>query len=54
MLQLMQLFLNDSDSGCLDLKLHCIALAIAKMTLDENSFKHAQRKQTVPYLFQSW
>ena len=31
------------DSGCLDLKSHHLALAIAKKTLDENRFKHTQK-----------
>ena len=40
----MQQFLSDDpDSGHLDLKSHCLALAIAKKTLDENRFKHAQQ-----------
>ena len=39
----MQGFLGDPHSGCLDLKSHCLALAIAKKTLDENGFKHAQK-----------
>ena len=41
-LEPMQLFLGDSDSGCLELESHCFALAIAKKTLDENHIKHAQ------------
>ena len=36
-------FLGGPDSGYLDLESHCLALAIAKKTLDENSFKHAQK-----------
>ena len=43
LLKLMQQFLSDPDSGCLDLKSHCLAIAIAKKTLDENQFKHAQQ-----------
>ena len=39
----MQQFLNDAKSGHLDLELHCLALALAKKTLDENRFKHAQK-----------
>ena len=38
-----QQFLGDPDSGCLDLKLHHLALAIAKKTLDENRFKYVQK-----------
>ena len=34
---------GSSVSACLDLKSHCLALAIAKKTLDENCFKHAQK-----------
>ena len=43
LLEPMQQFLRDADSGHLDLKSHCLALAIAKKTLDENCFKHAQK-----------
>ena len=39
----MQWFLGDPDSRHLDLKAYCLALAIAKKTLDENQFKHAQK-----------
>ena len=39
----MQQFLSDPDSRHLDLKSHCLTLAIAKKTLDENRFKHAQK-----------
>ena len=39
----MQLFLSDPDSRHLDLKSHCLALAIAKKTLDENHSKRAQK-----------
>ena len=46
----MQQFLGDPESGCLDLKSHCLALAIAKNTLDENKFKHAQKTTTTPHL----
>ena len=42
-LEPIQQFLSDPDSACLDLKSHCLALAIAKTTLDENRFKHAQK-----------
>ena len=38
----MQQFLGDPESGHSDLKSHCLALAIAKKTLDENRFKHTQ------------
>ena len=43
LLEPMQWLLGDPDSGHLDLKSHCLALAIAKKTLDENWFKHAQK-----------
>ena len=39
----MQWFLSDPDSGHIDFQSHCLALAIAKKTLDENLFKHAQK-----------
>ena len=39
----MQALLGDPESGCLDLKSHHLAFAIAKKTLDENRFKHAQK-----------
>ena len=42
LLEPVQQFLGDPDSGHLDLKSHCLALAIAKKTLDENHFTHAQ------------
>ena len=42
LLELMQQFLSDPDYGHLALKSHCLALATAKKTLDENRFKHAQ------------
>ena len=38
-----QQFLSDLDSGHLDVKPHCLALAIAKKILDENRFRHAQK-----------
>ena len=51
----MKHFLSDPDSGCLDLESHCLALAIAKKTLDENQFKHAQKMTKLhPTQFQSW
>ena len=43
LLEPMQWFLGDPKSGCLDLESHHLALAIAKETLDENRFKHAQK-----------
>ena len=39
LLQPMQQFLGDPDSGMLNLEDHKLALAIAKKTLDENHFK---------------
>ena len=50
LLEPMQQFLDDCDSGCVDLKSHYLALAIAKKALDENRFKHTQRQQTAPHL----
>ena len=38
-----QQFLGDPESGCLDLESHHLAIAIAKKTLDEKRFKHAQK-----------
>ena len=43
MLEPMQCFLGDRDSGMLNLETHRLALAIAKKTLDENRFKTAQK-----------
>ena len=50
LLEPMQLFLGDPDSGMLNLEAHRLALAIAKKTLDENRFKTAQKTmdQTPP------
>ena len=39
----MQRFLSNPEFGYLELKLHCLALAIAKKTLDENRFKYVQK-----------
>ena len=39
----MQCFLGDPDSGKLNLETHRLALAIAKMTLDENRFTATQK-----------
>ena len=43
LLEPMQQFVSDPESGHLDLESHCLALAIAKETLDENRLKHAQK-----------
>ena len=43
LLEPMQQFLGDPESGDLDLRSHCLALAIAKKTLDNNRFKHANK-----------
>ena len=43
LLEPMQQFLGAPESGHLDLKSHCLALAIAKKTLDENGFEHVQK-----------
>ena len=42
LLEPLQQFLSDPDSGHLDLESHHLVLVIAK-TLDENRFKHAQK-----------
>ena len=39
----MHQFLGDLESGLLNLEAHCLALAIAKKTLDENHFRTAQK-----------
>ena len=46
LLEPMQHFLGDPDSGMLNLETHRLALAIAKKTLYENRFKMAQRLWT--------
>ena len=38
----MQQFLSNPESGLLNLEAHCLALATAKKTLDENCFRTAQ------------
>ena len=43
LLEPMQHFLGDPDSGMLNLETHRLALAIAKKTLDDNRFKTAQK-----------
>ena len=43
LLEPMQHFLGDPDSGKLHLETHRLALAIAKKTLDENRFKGTQK-----------
>ena len=43
LLEPMQQFLGDPDSGLLNLKAHRLALAIAKKPLDENCFRTAQK-----------
>ena len=43
LLEPMQQFLGDPDSGMLNLEAHRLALAIAKKTLDENCFKITQK-----------
>ena len=42
LLKPMQRFLGDPESGLLNLEAHCLALVIAKKTLDENHFRTAQ------------
>ena len=43
LLEPMQCFLGDPDSGMLNLETHRLALVIAKKTFDENRFKTAQK-----------
>ena len=43
LLEPLQCFLGDADSGMLNLETHRLALAIAKKTLNENRFKTAQK-----------
>ena len=43
LLEPMQQFLGDPDSGMLNLEAHRLMLAIAKKTPDENCFKTAQK-----------
>ena len=43
LLEPMQQFLGDPDSGPLNLEAHRFALAISKKTLDENCFRTAQK-----------
>ena len=43
LLEPMQQYLGDPDSGMLNLEAHRLTLAIAKKTLDENCFKTAQK-----------
>ena len=43
LLEPMQQFLGDAESGMLNLEAHRLALAIAKKTLIENHFKIAQK-----------
>ena len=43
LLEPVQCFLGDPESGMLNLETHRLALAIAKKTLDENRFKTAQK-----------
>ena len=42
LLEPMQQFLRDPDSGMLSVEAHRLTLAIAKKSLDENCFKTAQ------------
>ena len=45
LLELMQCFLGDPDSGKLNLETHRLTLAIVKKTLDENRFTATQKTQ---------
>ena len=49
LLELMQQFLGDSNPGCLDLKAHHFALAIAKKTLMKIDSNMPKRQQTTPH-----
>ena len=42
LLEPMQHFLGDPDTGKLNLENHCLTLTIAKKTLDNNQFRNAQ------------
>ena len=42
-MELMQQFLDNPESGLLNLEAHWLALAIPKKTLDENHFRTAQK-----------
>ena len=53
LLEPMQCFLGDSESGRLNLETHQLTLAIAKKTLDENHFKNAQKITFFPTRRQS-
>ena len=49
LLEPMQHFLGDPDSGMLNLETHRLALAIVKKTLDENSLEdHVMEKPSLP------
>ena len=50
LLEPMQWFLGDPDSGMLNLEAHSLTLAIAKKTLDENSLKQHKRSWTGHHL----
>ena len=43
LLEPMQRFLGDPESGMLHLEAHCLALPIAKKILDENQFRTSQK-----------
>ena len=43
LLELIQWFLGDPESGLLNLEAHCLAITIAKKTLDDNCFRTAQK-----------
>ena len=45
LLELMQHFLGNPESGLLNLKFHQLVLAIAKKTPDENCFRTAQKNK---------
>ena len=54
LLEPMQCFLGDPDSGKLNLETHRLALAIAKKTLDENRFTATQDSSKRQTSFSNW
>ena len=54
LLEPMQHFLGDPESGKLNLETHHLTLAIAKKTLDENHFRNTKKPQTRNHLFSNY
>ena len=50
LLELMQHFLDDPKSGCLDCESHHLELVVAKKTLDDNRLNMYKRQQTTHHL----